>query len=162
MSKQKWQEKKVPVNRLAPGIIVLLKDLESMPRNSLKKRRIESIFPTFMPGKYSQASTRAQSVAKLNPPSRIGKKQVHCICASHASLKYLAGHRKKSNENHYPSDNTDIVVDDRSIPGQAQAKLPYLVVMMTDLKQAQASNLHKGKGYIYKVHKLPCIDSGHT
>jgi hypothetical protein len=34
----------------------------------------------------------------------------------------------KSNENHYPSEDTEkIVADVRSIPGQAQAKLAYFV-----------------------------------
>ncbi len=51
------------------------------------------------------------------------------ICASHASLKYMAGRRNKSNPNRYPSDNTVIVTDD----SPTQAKLAYyslLVAMM--------------------------------
>jgi hypothetical protein len=34
------------------------------------------MFPTFKPGKYSHASTRAPSVEKSNPAGRIGKKGV--------------------------------------------------------------------------------------
>jgi hypothetical protein len=42
----------------------------------------------------------------------------------------------KSNGNHYPRYNTEIVADD----GSSTRKLAYLVVMMAG---AQASNLHK-------------------
>jgi hypothetical protein len=43
---------------------------------------------------------------------------IHCIAASQAIqiCSTLAGHRKKSNENLYPHDDPDIVVDERSIP----------------------------------------------
>ncbi len=48
----------------------------------------------------------------------------------------------KSNENHYPSDGTDIVADDRLIP--PEVKLAYLVVMMdgSGLKSAKREKLH--------------------
>ncbi len=48
---------------------------------------------------------------------------IHCIDASHASFKYLAGRWNESNTNNYPSVDTDIVA-------VVQAKLAYLVVMM--------------------------------
>ncbi len=42
--------------------------------------------------------------------------------ASHASLKYLVGNRNKNNENHYPSDDAEIVADDMSITAQGTSK----------------------------------------
>ncbi len=48
----------------------------------------------------------------------------------------------ESNENNYPGDDTEIDVDDWSIP--AHEKLAYLVVAMTGsgLKSAQRKRLH--------------------
>ncbi len=59
----------------------------------------------------------------------------------HIMHTYLAGHRNKSNENHYPSFGIAIVVQDTSIP--AQAKLACHVVMMSGvgLKSAQRKRL---------------------
>jgi hypothetical protein len=34
---------------------------------------------------------------------------IHCIDASHASFKYLAGRRNESNTNHYPISDDEIV-----------------------------------------------------
>jgi hypothetical protein len=59
----------------------------------------------------------------------------------HIIHKYPAGHRNKSNENHYPSVGIAIVVEDKSIP--AQAKLAFHIVMMSGagLKSAQRKRL---------------------
>ncbi len=57
-------------------------------------------------------------------------------------IKYLAGHScTKITKNHYPSNDAEIVADDRV----AQAKLAYHVVMMAGY-QGLKSALHKGKG----------------
>jgi hypothetical protein len=42
-----------------------------------------------------------------------GLHAIHCIDAGNATFKYVAGHRKKSNENHYPIDDPEIVAGDR-------------------------------------------------
>ncbi len=59
--------------------------------------------------------------------------------------KYLGGGRNKSNTNYFPSDDSETVADDRSIPAQA-----YLFVTL-----AQSSNLHKE---VYSANKLACIN----
>jgi hypothetical protein len=41
---------------------------------------------------------------------------LHYACKSCASLNYLAGHRDKSNTHNYPSEDSEIVADDMSIP----------------------------------------------
>jgi hypothetical protein len=63
--------------------------------------------------------------------------------ASHATFKYLARRRNKSNRKHYyPSNDTEIIAGDSSIP--PQAKLAYCVVMMagSGLKSASQTNCH--------------------
>jgi hypothetical protein len=71
-----------------------------------------------------------------------GLNLTHCIDASHASFKYLAGHRKKSNKNHYPIDDPEIVTGDRLLT-PAQEKLANCVVMMagSGLKSAKRKGL---------------------
>jgi hypothetical protein len=62
---------------------------------------------------------------------------IQCVDANHASFKYLAGCRNKTNKNDYPNDDTEIVFDDMTTP--TQAKLAHLVVMVAGLglKSAQ-------------------------
>jgi hypothetical protein len=77
----------------------------------------------------------------------------HCIYASHASLKNLAGHMQvnKSNENYYLSYDAVIVADDRSssvksYDWRSSTSSTNKTLLLRWL--AQASNLHRGKGYI--------------
>jgi hypothetical protein len=73
------------------------------------------------------------------------------LCQS-CIIKYKQVTRIKSNENHYPSDDAENVVDDRSMP--AKVKLAYLFVVMAaglGLKSAQRKRL-------CSANKLPCID----
>ncbi len=51
---------------------------------------------------------------------------VHCIYASHAALKYLAGRRNKSKKNLYPNNDPEIVGNGSSL--QAQSELAYLLL----------------------------------
>ncbi len=54
-------------------------------------------------------------------------------------FKHLAGHRNKVTKNHYPNDDSEIVV---VMTCPAQAKLAYLVMAGSGYP-----NLHKEKGY---------------
>jgi hypothetical protein len=78
-----------------------------------------------------------------------------CICASHASIKNLKSRRNNSQTNHYPSEDTEIVVVDTSI--SAQTKLAFCVVVVK--AHPGRSNLHKGKDYILQTN-CHCIDRG--
>jgi hypothetical protein len=51
---------------------------------------------------------------------------MHCIYASHAALKYLAGRRNKSKKNLYPKNDPEIVGNESSVP--AQSELAYLLL----------------------------------
>ncbi len=51
------------------------------------------------------------------------------LCKSCIIRISIAGHRNKSNKNHYPSDDTKIVVDDSQYQ---HMKLVYHVVIMAD------------------------------
>ena len=80
-----------------------------------------------------------------------GFHEIHYIYASHASLKHLAGHMQvnKSNENDYLSDDTLIVAaDDRRLTVKSYDWRSSTSKTLLLRWLAQASNLHRGKGYI--------------
>jgi hypothetical protein len=85
-----------------------------------------------------------------------GLRGIHCIDAGNVALKCVVSHRSiKVKEIYlYPSDDHEIVADNRLTP--AQEKLADCVVMMGLWPQICKT----GKGYI--VNKLPCIDRAIT